>query len=273
MDDASSVNEDLEEEKINFSSYKNLDYIFWLLAIICVTLYGGFLPFNNIAAAFLTNTYFKDKGMSEKDSRNSAGMYMAIPFFMGIFFVPLFGYILDKVGKRAYFALLSAILGFLCFIMFYFLPPIIPLITLGMTYSLFASVIWPSIAIVTKKEYAGLAFGISTSFQNAGLALFPVIVATILTNTNNNYYISLGFFLLMMGISFLMCILLILEDKKQNNILNNLGAEEMDNKDINENDIDKLENKKEKDLGSEKLSRSLSKTTDDEGDVLLNTNN
>ena len=176
-----------EVEIVDLSSISNLRYIFWILAMICVCLYGGFLPFNNIASAFLTATYFKD--LPENEARNKAGVYMSIPFIIGIFFVPLFGYLIDKFGKRAHLSLLSAILGLFCFFLFITITPLIPLIILGLTYSLFASVIWPSIAIVTTKEMAGLAFGISTSIQNAGLALFPVIVAYILTETKNNYYL------------------------------------------------------------------------------------
>ena len=183
--DENSEEEVVEEEKIDISSIKDLNYIFWLLAIICVTLYGGFLPFNNIAAGYLTSSYFK--GMSDTQARNSAGVYMAVPFFMSIFFVPCFGYLIDKLGKRSWLALISSISGFCVFVLFYFVNPLIPLVLLGLTYSLFASVIWPSIAIVCKKEMAGLAFGLSTSLQNGGLALFPVIVAAILSSSGNNY--------------------------------------------------------------------------------------
>lgn len=225
-DEKASQNDSIfnEDENVDFTSIGQLNYIFWLLACICVCLYGGFLPFNNIASGYLTDTYFKN--LPQTQARNMAGFYMAVPFFLSIFCVPAFGFLLDKFGKRVYFALISACTGLLCFILFYLLSPLIPLILLGITYSLFASVIWPSIAIVTKKEYTGLAFGISTSMQNAGLAIFPIIVAAILTHSSNNYQLALIFFLSMMLISIVLCVLLILEDKKRNGILNNLKIEE-----------------------------------------------
>jgi MFS family permease len=167
---------------------------------------------------------------------------MAVPFFIGVFLVPTFGYIIDKIGQRSYLAVSSAIFGFIVFVMFFLLPPLIPLIALGFTYSLFASVIWPSIAIVCDKQHTGLAFGLSTSLQNAGLAFFPVIVAALLTHYNNDYSVALLFFLTMMGISIFLCILLINEDKKLGGILNNvkfdeeqlkLQKEKLDNEAIN----------------------------------------
>ena len=188
LNNQSSISEDTIEN-IEFSNITSLSYIFWLLVAICVFLYGGFIPFNNIAAGFITNTYLKD--MSKIDATNKAGMYMAIPFTIGIFFVPICGYIIDRIGERAYVTLLSSCSGFLVFSLLYICPPVIPLILLGLTYSLFATVIWPSMAMVVKKDMVGIAYGIATSIQNLGLAIFPVLVAVILTNTDNNYnYVS-----------------------------------------------------------------------------------
>jgi nitrate/nitrite transporter NarK len=187
LNNQSSIDND--NDNIEFSDIKNLSYIFWLLVAICVFLYGGFIPFNNIAAGFITNTYLIN--MSKIDATNKAGMYMAIPFTIGIFFVPFYGYLIDKIGERAYMSLAASCSGLMVFTLLYVCSPIIPLILLGLTYSLFASLIWPSMAIVVPKQMTGIAFGIATSVQNFGLAIFPLLVATILTNTGNNYnYVS-----------------------------------------------------------------------------------
>lgn len=179
-----------DNDNIEFSDIKNLSYIFWLVVAICVFLYGGFIPFNNIAAGFITNTYLTN--MSKTDATNKAGMYMAIPFTIGIFFVPFCGYLIDRIGQRPLMSLAASCTGFLVFALLYFCPPIFPLILLGLTYSLFASLIWPSMAMVVSKEMTGIAFGIATSVQNFVLATFPVFVAVILSSSGNNYnYVSL----------------------------------------------------------------------------------
>lgn len=177
------------DETINLASTIELSYLYWLITGVCLTLYGGFLPFNNIEAGFLTKTYFRDYTKEEASAK--AGLYMAVPFFIGAFLVPVLGYIIDKIGKRAYFMCIASFSGLLCFSMFYFLPPIIPIITLGVTYSLFAVVIWPAIALVVDKRLVGLAYGLTTSIQNFGLALFPVVVASIYTSSQSYYVVRI----------------------------------------------------------------------------------
>lgn len=177
------------DETINLASTIELSYIYWLITGVCLTLYGGFLPFNNIEAGFLTKTYFRD--YTKEEAAAKAGIYMAIPFFIGAFLVPVLGYLIDQIGKRAYFMCLASISGLLCFSMFYCLPPIVPIVSLGITYSLFAVVIWPAIALVVDKKLIGLAYGLTTSIQNFGLAVFPVVVASIYTSSQSYYFVWL----------------------------------------------------------------------------------
>lgn len=190
----------IEEDEINFSSFKSLSLMLWLLVLACLTLYGILIPFNNIASAFISSKYLSY--MKTSEAEKIAGGYMAVPFFIGAVFIPLCGYVIDKVGKRAYFILTASGLAFLSMCIFYTnVTPLIPLLTLGFAYSIFASVIWPGISLVCSKEKLGLAYGIATSIQNGGLALFPLIIAGILTSSSQNYnFVSLIF--LYLGFSF-----------------------------------------------------------------------
>lgn len=145
---------DIESEVFSLESVKilkQLNTMFWLISIICMTLYGAVLPFNYIASGFLTSTIFsnfQDKQLAQE----KAGVYMSIPFFISAFMVPIYGIFVDKFGQRAFLTLSSAIVGLISFGMFYYLPPIYGLILLGMTYSMFASVIWPAISLVIKNS-------------------------------------------------------------------------------------------------------------------------
>ena len=181
--------------------------MFWLVTMICLTLYGGYLPFNNISAGFFTENYFKD--MKKTEAQHQAGIYMSIPFFLSAFLVPVFGSLIDKYGQRAYLALVASLLGLFSFIMFYFCPPVLALALLGVTYSMFASVVWPAISLVVKKSSAGFAYGVTTSVQNIGLSIFPLIVAAIYSNSKN-YYTAISFFIVMMSISIGLSIWLII---------------------------------------------------------------
>lgn len=199
----------------SINSIYDFNIIFWLISMLCFTLYGAFLPFNYIAAGFFTEIYFV--GMDRFEAQHKAGIYMSIPFFISGFLIPVFGIIIDKYGKRAYLAMAASICGFISFTFFYFAPPIISLILLGCTYSIFASIIWPSISIVVKKNNVGLAYGVTTAIQNFGLVIFPMIVASIFSSTKN-YYSTLTFFIFMMIISIVLSMMLIGENYKMGSI-------------------------------------------------------
>jgi len=145
---------DLQSDVFSLDSVKilkDLNWMFWLISIICVTMYGAVLPFNYIASGFLTSTVFADVQDKQK-AQEKAGLYMSIPFFVSAFLVPLCGTIIDKFGQRAYLTMFSAVLGLVAFNMFSYLPAAYALVLLGMTYSMFASVIWPAISLVVKKS-------------------------------------------------------------------------------------------------------------------------
>ena len=73
---------------------------------------------------------------------------MSVPFSILAILVPIWGILIDKFGNRAYFLFLSTLLCLFAFTMFYISIPISAIILLGVTWSLFASVIWPSISLV-----------------------------------------------------------------------------------------------------------------------------
>lgn len=202
----SQVAIDGEDALASVSAVKDLGSLFWLITILCVTLYGAVLPFNYIASGFFTETYFKN--YNKVDAQNHAGVYMSIPFVISAFMVPIYGILIDKYGQRAYLSFLASICGLVCFTMFYYLSPILPLIMLGLTYSMFASVIWPAISLVVNKSLVGFAYGVTTSLQNAGLAIFPLIVAAIYSSSKS-YYSTMIFFIILMVVSIVFSVILI----------------------------------------------------------------
>jgi hypothetical protein len=64
----------------------------------------------------------------------------------------------------------------------------------GIAYAGFAAVIWPSIPLVIPAHFIGLGYGVTTSIQNAGLAAFPLIIASIYSGSNNQYIPNVEYF-------------------------------------------------------------------------------
>lgn len=121
-----------------------------MISMIGLLMYGGILPFNYIASSFLIKAWYNNEPTVE--AQKVVGFAMGLPFLISSFLIPLLGLVIDKYGHRANTILISAVCGLITFILFLFINPIVPLILLGVTYSLFASIFWPSITLVVPKE-------------------------------------------------------------------------------------------------------------------------
>lgn len=132
------------------TSFRQLPAIYWLTCLFIIFCYGTYMPFNNIASGFLTETFFKD--LEKQEAETKAGIYMSIPFAISCFCVPLFGHLVDKFGKRASITLLSSLLGVFGFASFFFLEPVYGFIIIGFSYSLTATVCWNIISVVVKTD-------------------------------------------------------------------------------------------------------------------------
>ena len=77
---------------------------------------------------------------------------MILNFIIIVLFIPSIGYFVDIQGKRTKLLISAASLGVITYSLFIFSHPTIPLILLGITYSIFSTVIWPSLVLIVKKE-------------------------------------------------------------------------------------------------------------------------
>ena len=191
---SSSVMQDIQTAQSHppsntVSDFTLLPTSFWILCLICILLYGTVVPFNNIAQDFLTSKWYPD-------DIQMAGLVMSIPDSMSAILVPFCGIFVDFYGGRASSLIICSLLimGVHLTLGLTQITPILPLIFLGMSYSIYGVAIWPSIATITEHEEAklailhgqdrvpklvGTAFGISTSVLNAALTIFPLISVSI----------------------------------------------------------------------------------------------
>lgn len=104
---------------------------------------------------------------------------------------------------------------------------VMPMVLLGIGYSLYAAVMWASIPLVVKPEAVGTAFGVTTSVQNFGLAFAPMIIGVIQDDTTKDsgyFYVSftqVSVFLFICGfLGVLNAVWLFFEDKRNGGKLN-----------------------------------------------------
>ena len=70
----------------------------------------------------------------------------------------------------------------------------------GLAYSGFAAVLWPSIPLVIPAKFTGLGYGVVTAIQNAGLALFPLLIAYIYSQSNDKYIPNVEYFFVSLAV-------------------------------------------------------------------------
>lgn len=152
-----------------------------------------------------------------ESSTESAARTMSIPYTLSACLSPLLGSMMDRVGRRAYFGLVAALLlgAVHTTLALTTIPPELPLLGQGLAYALYSSVLWPSVTLVVDKESTGTAFGVITAIQNIGLATVPIAVAGVYQHAGGHFLPSVElFFALCAGIGAFVGLLLIWLDRQ-----------------------------------------------------------
>ncbi|KAK3840911.1 MAG: major facilitator superfamily domain-containing protein, partial [Linnemannia gamsii] len=184
-EDIEKENEMAEDDQMLYSEIFTLQPTFWILSLICISLYG-----------------------MSAESLHCCCRAVSIPDIVSSVGSPLCGYLVDRFGHRARYIPLSAILLIWTHAQlgFTFITPVIGMFILGLAYSLFASVLWPCIPFLVKDHQLGTAYGLVTIALNISLTFFPMIVASILGK--GSYLHVEGLFITLAFIGLLLSILL-----------------------------------------------------------------
>ena len=109
-----------------------------------------------------------------------------IPFFT-ILFTPLFGALVDKVGKATLWMIVGALLVLASHLVIIFAPRGVPayayvaIAMLGIGYSLVPSAMWPSVPKIIPEKNLGTAYSLIYWVQNMGMWAVPIYVGRIFT--------------------------------------------------------------------------------------------
>lgn len=139
----------------------------------------------------------------QSDAQVQAGTIMSIPYIISACLSPFLGGFVDRFGMRGIIATISPLMLVIVhsFLGYSNCSPVGPLVGQGLAYSGFASVVWPSVAMVVDDHLVGLGYGIVVSIQNMGLAVFPVIIASIYSDANNEYIPTVELFFVVLAVA------------------------------------------------------------------------
>lgn len=155
---------------------KNPSFIY--IALLCVTFYSAVFPFLAFAPDFFLNKF-------DMTSIHSGEVTSLLPLGT-LIFTPLFGFIIDKYGRAASAMIFGSALLLIIHLLFAFtnLQPYLPMILLGIAFSLIPAAMWPSLVRLVDDTQIGTAYGMMYSIQNLGLFGFPILAGVILEKSN-----------------------------------------------------------------------------------------
>ena len=173
--------ETAEEDKFRFSDIWNVlkNPRFLMIAVLCVTFYCCVIRFKKFGVSILLPLFGVDLD-------NATLLLAMIPFFT-ILFTPLFGALVDKVGKATVWLIVGSALVLASHLLITFAPQGVPayayvaIAMLGIGYSLVPSAMWPSVPKIVPEKNLGTAYSLIYWVQNMGMWAVPIYVGHIFT--------------------------------------------------------------------------------------------
>jgi len=198
-----------EAEKFVLKDIFQFKPSFWFISLLCMTFYSAFFPFTAFSTIFLQTKF----GYSAV----KGGFFTSLIITGTMIFSPIFGFMVDKLGKRATIMIIGSLmiipvhlsLGLTHF------PPATAMIVLGISFSLVPAAIWPSVPIMVEEKRLGTAFGLMTLIQNIGLTAFPWIAGKITDLSGGDYTNTMIMFATLGLLALLFSLLLKFSDKKE----------------------------------------------------------
>ncbi len=159
-----------------FGILGNRAYLY--IALLCVTFYSAVFPFMAYAPDFFADKF----GFTDVES----GRITSLLPLGTLVFTPLFGFLIDRKGKSATAMIFGSLVLFVVHMIFGFtnILPYVPMVMLGISFSLVPASMWPSMVKLVDDQQIGTAYGLMYSIQNLGLWIFPLLAGILLDKTN-----------------------------------------------------------------------------------------
>ena len=169
-----------EEDKFKFSDIWKIlsNPRFLMIAILCVAFYCCVIRFKKFGSDILIPLFGVDISISSL-------LLAMIPFFT-IVFTPLFGAMVDKVGKATRWMIIGASMVLAAHLIITLAPqgqPVFAYIAIGLLgtgYSLVPSAMWPSVPKIVPEKNLGTAYSLIYWVQNLGMWSVPILVGKII---------------------------------------------------------------------------------------------
>jgi len=173
-----------QTDKLELKGILRFELSYWLVVGLCFTFYSAIFPFRTFAIDFFTNKILSAHGGLQAVeavrvvSLEQAGRLNSLLPLAAMFATPLFGLLVDRVGKRALFMMLGSVLLMPVYLMMAYSPTslYVPVVMMGIAFSLIPAVMWPSVAYIVDQSRLGTAYALMTLIQQIGFFLLNLMI-------------------------------------------------------------------------------------------------
>lgn len=157
-------------DKVVFRDLFKFGVSYWFIVALCVTFYSAIFPFQTFAVKFFIEAH--------GTSREFGGFLSSMLTAFAMVFTPLFGLLVDRIGKRALLMMFGSLLLIPVYLMMAYakISLYVPMAMMGVAFSLIPAVMWPSVAYIVDQSKLGTAYGLMTMIQNIGLFAFNLLI-------------------------------------------------------------------------------------------------
>ncbi|ALC44413.1 CG8602 [Drosophila busckii] len=187
---------------------------FWMVSVICVAYYVAIFPFIALGQKFFMDRFhYTDVEANKVD---------ALVYLIAAVSSPLFGFLIDKVGRNVTWVFTATIstIGAHALLTFTELNPYVGMTIMGLSYSMLAASLWPLVALIIPEYQLGTAYGFCQSVQNLGLAVITIVAGIIADQTKSDHTWVQLFFMSWLTIALIATCVIWAYDKKHRGNLN-----------------------------------------------------
>jgi MFS family permease len=159
-----------ETDKVVWKDLLNFGTSYWYIVALCITFYSGIFPFQTFAVKFFMDAH--------GTTREFGGFLSSILTLFAMIATPLFGLMVDKIGKRSLFMMFGSLLLIPVYLIMAYthVSLYVPMAMMGIAFSLIPAIMWPSVAYIVDQSKLGTAYGLMTMIQNMGLMGFNLVI-------------------------------------------------------------------------------------------------
>jgi MFS family permease len=171
-------------DKLEFKGIFRFNSSYWLVVGLCFTFYSAIFPFRTFAIDFFTNKILASHGgvaaleVVRVHSLEQAGRLNSLLPLAAMIATPLFGLLVDRVGKRAWFMMFGSLLLMPVYLMMAYsnISLYVPVTLMGIAFSLIPAVMWPSVAYIVDESRLGTAYALMTLIQQIGFFIMNLLI-------------------------------------------------------------------------------------------------